>query len=150
MSRASRRRGHSESWRKAENVTGAHERSLPPPTKRTFLLLEAHRPASAVALTPKGWRRARRYENLLLAAAVTKLQRDCLALTEESEWLGRGGRRTLLQGVWLTPPPSGTRVGRGGPQAVSSGASPSGGSGARSLRVDLPGGFRSSFAAPAS
>ena len=117
MSRASRRRGHSESWRKAENVTRAHERSLPPPTKRTFLLLEAHRPASAVALTPKGWRRSRRYENLLLAAAVTKLQRDCLALTEESEWARPGRQAHAPPGCLAHAPPSGTRVGRGGSQA---------------------------------
>jgi hypothetical protein len=102
VSRTIRRRRHSKSRRNAKAVRGKPELSLPPPTKHTFLLLEAHRPASAVALTPRGWRRARRYENLLLAAAVTKLQRDCLALTDETEWLGRGGRRTLLQGVWLT------------------------------------------------
>ena len=101
MSRASWRRRPPGSRRKSE-ATGTLERSLPPPTKRTFLLLEAHRPASAIALTPKGWRRARRYENLLVAAAVTKLQRDCLALTDDSEWLGRGGKRALLQGVWLS------------------------------------------------
>ena len=101
MSRASGRRRLSGSRRKTDD-TGTPERSLPPPTKRTFLLLEVHRPASAIALIPKGWRRARRYENLLLAAAVIKLQRDCLALTDDSEWLGRGGKRTLLQGVWLS------------------------------------------------
>jgi hypothetical protein len=93
--------GTPESTRESA-VNGTFDRSLPPPTKRTFLLLEAHRPASAVALTPKGRRRARRYENLLLAAAVTKLQRDCLALTDDSEWISRGGKRALLHGVWLS------------------------------------------------
>jgi hypothetical protein len=77
-------------------------RPLPPSGKETFLLLERHRPASAIDLSPRGLRQSRRYENLVLAAAVGEMQRDCLVSTPDCEWLGRGGRQALLRTVDLS------------------------------------------------
>ena len=77
-------------------------RPLPEPSKETFLLLERHRPASAIDLSPRGLRPSRRYENLMLAAAVGQMQRDCLVSTPDCEWTARGGRRALLQDVGMS------------------------------------------------
>ena len=62
-------------------------RPLPAPSKETFLLLERHRPASAVDLSPRGLRQSRRYENLVLAAEAqvseaTSLLEQTKALAE--------------------------------------------------------------------
>jgi hypothetical protein len=87
--------GDRESGRESGDPQSVY-RPLPPPSKETFLLLERHRPASAIDLSPRGLRPSRRYENLLLAAAVGEMQRDCLLSTPDCEWTARGGRRALL------------------------------------------------------
>jgi hypothetical protein len=65
-------------------------------------MLERHRPASAIDLSPRGLRSSRRYENLLLAAAVVEMQRDCLVSTPDCEWTDRGGRLALLEVAGLS------------------------------------------------
>ena len=99
------RRDQSNGGRESGRESGGSRsvyRPLPPPSKETFLLLERHRPASAIDLSPRGLRPSRRYENLLLAAAVGEMQRDCLVSTPDCEWTGRGGRRALLGVVGLS------------------------------------------------
>ncbi len=99
------RREQSNGGREAGRESGDSRslyRPLPRPSKKTFLLLERHRPASAIDLSPRGLRPSRRYENLLLAAAVGEMQRDCLVSTPDCEWTGRGGRRALLEVAGLS------------------------------------------------
>ena len=99
------RRTQSNGGRASESESSrsrALYRPLPPPSKETFLRLERHRPASAIDLSPRGLRPSRRHENLLLAAAVGEMQRDCLVSTPDGEWTGRGGRRALLAVVGLS------------------------------------------------